>query len=152
MQKQKPKGSGKLGPGRRPGFRPGSKPGAGARPPNKPGKQNKQKRSKEHAVSKLAATDAEIQELKSKYDEIDETSIKTFAQFPLSSKTQKALAEFKFTNPTPVQRQSIGPALQGKDVLGAAITGSGKTLAFLIPVNRKMLYLCVSRLMCPFPF
>lgn len=127
MQKQKPKGSRKLGP-------PGRKPGPKNNTNKSGGKQHKQKRPNEHAKSKLAATDAEIEELKSKYDEIDETTIKTFSQFPLSKKTLKALSEFKFTTPTPVQRQSIGPALQGKDVLGAAITGSGKTLAFLIPV------------------
>lgn len=77
----------------------------------------------------------EIQELRTKYAEIDANSIERFAQFPLSQKTQKALAEYKYTTPTEVQRQSIGHALQGKDVLGAAITGSGKTLAFLIPVS-----------------
>lgn len=37
--------------------------------------------------------------------------------------------------PTDIQRSSIPLALQGKDVLGAAMTGSGKTLAFLIPVS-----------------
>lgn len=36
---------------------------------------------------------------------------------------------------TDIQRQSIGLALQGNDILGAAKTGSGKTLAFLIPVR-----------------
>uniref|UniRef100_A0A8B9PA79 ATP-dependent RNA helicase n=1 Tax=Apteryx owenii TaxID=8824 RepID=A0A8B9PA79_APTOW len=34
---------------------------------------------------------------------------------------------------TEIQRQTIGLALQGKDVLGAAKTGSGKTLAFIVP-------------------
>lgn len=41
-------------------------------------------------------------------------------------------AEYRL--PTEIQKQTIGLALQGKDVLGAAKTGSGKTLAFLIPV------------------
>ncbi|KAK5906720.1 hypothetical protein CesoFtcFv8_004640 [Champsocephalus esox] len=40
----------------------------------------------------------------------------------------------QYRQPTEIQRQTIGYALQGKDVLGAAKTGSGKTLAFLIPV------------------
>uniref|UniRef100_A0A4W5QKP8 ATP-dependent RNA helicase n=1 Tax=Hucho hucho TaxID=62062 RepID=A0A4W5QKP8_9TELE len=44
------------------------------------------------------------------------------------------LMEAQFRQPTEIQRQTIGFALQGKDVLGAAKTGSGKTLAFLIPV------------------
>lgn len=37
--------------------------------------------------------------------------------------------------PTEIQKESIGIALQGHDVLAAAKTGSGKTLAFLIPVS-----------------
>ncbi|XP_017869939.1 PREDICTED: probable ATP-dependent RNA helicase DDX10 isoform X1 [Drosophila arizonae] len=125
MQKQKPRGPGK------PGSRAPSKPGDSQRPNNK---QHNQKRAKELSRSKLAATETEIQELRAKYNEIDPETIKTFAQFPLSQKTQKALSEAKYTTPTEVQRLSIGHALQGKDVLGAAITGSGKTLAFLIPV------------------
>lgn len=45
------------------------------------------------------------------------------------------LMEAQYRQPTEIQRQTIGFALQGKDVLGAAKTGSGKTLAFLIPVS-----------------
>lgn len=40
---------------------------------------------------------------------------------------------------TEIQRQTIGLALQGKDILGAAKTGSGKTLAFLVPVSNVTL-------------
>lgn len=40
--------------------------------------------------------------------------------------------------PTEIQKQSIGYALQGKDILGAAQTGSGKTLAFLIPILENL--------------
>lgn len=45
------------------------------------------------------------------------------------------LVESQYRLPTEIQKQTIGLALQGKDVLGAAKTGSGKTLAFLIPVS-----------------
>lgn len=45
------------------------------------------------------------------------------------------LLEAQYRQPTEIQRQTIGFALRGKDVLGAAKTGSGKTLAFLIPVS-----------------
>ena len=38
-----------------------------------------------------------------------------------------------FTHMTEIQAKAIPPALQGKDLMGAACTGSGKTLAFLIP-------------------
>ena len=46
------------------------------------------------------------------------------------------LESAKFSIPTEIQREAIGLALQGHDILGAAKTGSGKTLAFLIPVSR----------------
>uniref|UniRef100_A0A4W5M131 ATP-dependent RNA helicase n=1 Tax=Hucho hucho TaxID=62062 RepID=A0A4W5M131_9TELE len=49
-------------------------------------------------------------------------------------KLNYCLMEAQYRQPTEIQRQTIGFALQGKDVLGAAKTGSGKTLAFLIPV------------------
>ena len=45
------------------------------------------------------------------------------------------LTECQYSVPTDVQRESIGLALQGQDILGAAKTGSGKTLAFIIPVS-----------------
>ncbi|KAK2140996.1 hypothetical protein LSH36_1186g00002 [Paralvinella palmiformis] len=46
----------------------------------------------------------------------------------------QALREASYLIPTKIQKESIGLALQGRDILGAAKTGSGKTLAFLIPV------------------
>lgn len=42
---------------------------------------------------------------------------------------------------TDIQRQSIGLALRGCDILGAAKTGSGKTLAFLIPVINLIVFM-----------
>ncbi len=49
------------------------------------------------------------------------------------------LTKAGFTNPTDIQREAIAVALQGHDILGAAMTGSGKTLAFLIPVCEYLL-------------
>lgn len=84
---------------------------------------------------KPLSDDAEIKQLQLRYaTPIDPEHITSFTDLPLSRRTLKGLAKNNFTTPTAIQRQSIGPALQGKDVLGAAITGSGKTLAFLIPV------------------
>ena len=45
------------------------------------------------------------------------------------------LREAGYSSPTDIQKQSIGLALKGHDILGAAKTGSGKTLAFLVPVH-----------------
>ena len=58
---------------------------------------------------------------------------KTFADFSLDESLQKALESLGFTNPTPVQEQSIPAALEGKDLLVSSQTGSGKTAAFLLP-------------------
>ncbi|KAJ8668431.1 hypothetical protein QAD02_010094 [Eretmocerus hayati] len=75
-----------------------------------------------------------IEELQAKYDSIDESKIQKFEDLPLSSQTLKGLKENEFINLTDIQRQSIGLALKGNDILGAAKTGSGKTLAFLVPI------------------
>ncbi|XP_052741114.1 probable ATP-dependent RNA helicase DDX10 [Bicyclus anynana] len=83
---------------------------------------------------KSAEEDAAIQYLKAQYDKIVPDEIKTFKDFPLSQKTLKGLKENNYIVPTDIQKQAIGYALQGKDILGAAKTGSGKTLAFLIPI------------------
>jgi ATP-dependent RNA helicase SrmB len=51
----------------------------------------------------------------------------------------KALAKLEISEPTPVQRASIPPALQQKDLLVSAETGSGKTIAFLLPTLQRLL-------------
>ncbi|XP_070765413.1 probable ATP-dependent RNA helicase DDX10 [Enoplosus armatus] len=75
-----------------------------------------------------------IDRLVSRYGDINAKEAVKFSDFPISKKTLLSLQEAQYRQPTEIQRQTIGFALQGKDVLGAAKTGSGKTLAFLIPV------------------
>uniref|UniRef100_A0A1B0G0M7 ATP-dependent RNA helicase n=1 Tax=Glossina morsitans morsitans TaxID=37546 RepID=A0A1B0G0M7_GLOMM len=85
---------------------------------------------------KVYSLNEEIQQLKSKYEEVSwaNENVKCFTDPPLCQKTLNGLAEAKYVRPTEIQRESILPALQGKDILAAAVTGSGKTLAYLIPV------------------
>ncbi|XP_055612126.1 probable ATP-dependent RNA helicase DDX10 [Uranotaenia lowii] len=80
----------------------------------------------------------EISRLRDQYFSITIDSSSKFSDFPLSKKTSRGLAKGQYKNPTAIQRESILPALQGKDILAAAKTGSGKTLAFLIPVFEKL--------------
>nr|XP_040141105.1 probable ATP-dependent RNA helicase DDX10 [Ictidomys tridecemlineatus] len=75
-----------------------------------------------------------ISRLIQNYEKINVNEITRFSDFPLSKKTLKGLQEAQYRLVTEIQKQTIGLALQGKDVLGAAKTGSGKTLAFLVPV------------------
>lgn len=72
--------------------------------------------------------------LVSRYGQINSEEAVKFSDFPLSKKTLLGLQEAQYRQPTEIQRRTLGFALLGKDVLGAAKTGSGKTLAFLIPV------------------
>jgi ATP-dependent RNA helicase RhlE len=43
-----------------------------------------------------------------------------------------------FSEPTPVQRAAIPPALGGRDILASAATGSGKSAAFGIPLVQSL--------------
>ena len=46
--------------------------------------------------------------------------------------------EMGFTHATSIQANSIPPAIEGRDILGAARTGSGKTAAFTLPILQQI--------------
>ena len=62
-----------------------------------------------------------------------------FASFDLNPALQRGIADLGFTEPTPIQKGGIPPALQGRDVLACAMTGSGKTAAFVLPILQRLL-------------
>jgi len=62
-----------------------------------------------------------------------------FTGFGLPAKLLQSLTRIGFTEPTPIQEQTIPLALAGQDVLGSAQTGTGKTGAFGIPLIAKMM-------------
>ncbi|KAF1978663.1 DEAD-domain-containing protein [Bimuria novae-zelandiae CBS 107.79] len=68
-----------------------------------------------------------------------EAAKKTFADLGVREELCEACANLKFTNPTPIQEQSIPIALQGRDVIGLAETGSGKTAAFVLPILQTLM-------------
>lgn len=49
-----------------------------------------------------------------------------------------AIDRLKFTEPTPIQRQSIPIAINGKDLIAIAQTGTGKTLAYGVPLIQRL--------------
>jgi ATP-dependent RNA helicase RhlE len=63
----------------------------------------------------------------------------SFTRFTLHPDLLRGVAALGFTEPTPIQRDAIPPAVQGRDVLACAMTGSGKTAAFLLPVLGRLL-------------
>jgi len=65
-------------------------------------------------------------------------SIHTFSDLDLSPELLKAVEDMGFTEPTPIQKQSIPAGLAGRDLLGCAMTGSGKTAAFLLPILQQI--------------
>jgi ATP-dependent RNA helicase RhlE len=62
-----------------------------------------------------------------------------FDELELSPELLRAVEEIGWTEPTPIQRESVPLILEGKDVLGCAQTGSGKTAAYVLPLLNRML-------------
>src|ERR1700742_803521 len=58
---------------------------------------------------------------------------KPFSELGLAPEILKAIEALGFDQPSPIQAQSIPPALEGRDVVGQSQTGSGKTMAFAMP-------------------
>jgi ATP-dependent RNA helicase RhlE len=63
----------------------------------------------------------------------------SFADLGLHPDLLKGLKELGFTRPTPIQGDSIPPALAGRDLLACAATGSGKTASFLLPIVHHLI-------------
>ncbi|SHI81361.1 ATP-dependent RNA helicase RhlE [Arenibacter nanhaiticus] len=63
----------------------------------------------------------------------------TFTDLGITAPILKALTLEGYTNPTPIQEQSIPILLKGRDLLGCAQTGTGKTAAFSIPIIQQLI-------------
>jgi ATP-dependent RNA helicase DeaD len=62
-----------------------------------------------------------------------------FLSFGLHAQILESLSRLGFTQPTPIQVETIPHALSGKDILGSAQTGTGKTAAYGIPLISHLL-------------
>jgi ATP-dependent RNA helicase RhlE len=63
----------------------------------------------------------------------------SFNKFNLHNKILANVEAQGYTEPTPIQAQSIQPIMDGKDVMGLAQTGTGKTAAFVLPILQRLI-------------
>src|SRR5512140_3807772 len=63
----------------------------------------------------------------------------SFETLNLAEPILKAIAACGYTEPTPIQAQSIPLAVAGKDLIGSAQTGTGKTASFVLPALQRLL-------------
>jgi ATP-dependent RNA helicase RhlE len=66
------------------------------------------------------------------------TEYMTFENLNVCAPILKALSKEGYTQPTPIQEQSIPLVLNGHDLLACAQTGTGKTAAFSIPILQRL--------------
>lgn len=57
-----------------------------------------------------------------------------FADLGLSDELLRAVGDAGYTEPTPIQAETIPPILMMKDIVGIAQTGTGKTASFVLPM------------------
>jgi len=62
-----------------------------------------------------------------------------FENFELNTKIMAGVNAMGYSEPTPIQLQSIPPIMEGRDVMGLAQTGTGKTAAFALPMLQRLL-------------
>ena len=67
-----------------------------------------------------------------------QAAIQGFSGLGIAPSLLEKLARLNYKNPTPIQKQAIPIAIQGKDVIGIAQTGTGKTIAFGIPMIQRL--------------
>jgi ATP-dependent RNA helicase RhlE len=63
----------------------------------------------------------------------------SFTLFNLHPSLLKSVSDLGFTTPTPIQRDGIPPAIEGRNILACAMTGSGKTAAFALPILQRLI-------------
>jgi ATP-dependent RNA helicase RhlE len=63
----------------------------------------------------------------------------SFEIFNLHPSIMSGVQALGYTEPTPIQVQSIPPIMNGRDIIGLAQTGTGKTAAFVLPLLQRLL-------------
>lgn len=68
-----------------------------------------------------------------KTEDVTRTRGTEFEDFALKKEVLRGIYEYGFTNPSPVQEDTIPIALEGKNIIARAKNGTGKTASYLIP-------------------
>jgi ATP-dependent RNA helicase RhlE len=63
----------------------------------------------------------------------------SFESLGLAEPLLRAVSEYGYTQPTPIQQQAIPLVLSGADLLGGAQTGTGKTAGFTLPMLHRLM-------------
>ncbi|RUL88406.1 DEAD/DEAH box helicase [Tautonia sociabilis] len=61
-----------------------------------------------------------------------------FNALGLDDRLAEPLAALGYEEPTPIQRATIPPLIEGRDLVGQAATGTGKTAAFALPLLHRL--------------
>ena len=103
-------------------------------------KKKKSKKPTETDKSETPVETAENNDSDQEPTEETEMSLEGWKDLSIPQPVLDALKDLKYSEPTPIQRETLPAAIDGHaDVLGAAETGSGKTLAFGIPIVHGIL-------------
>ncbi|CAN7944123.1 unnamed protein product [Ixodes hexagonus] len=109
--------------------------GSAERTPVKRKKKRKADKRKQTGAPTTAAAADDPSDDDTQKPQEDEKDMSAWLNCYVPEPVLKALAELNFTQPTPIQAQTLPSAIRDHmDVMGAAETGSGKTLAFGIPL------------------
>ena len=107
-------------------------------PKAKKKKKNKKKKKGKKEDGENLQTSAETSMPATKT--VSRANMKKWKPYNLDNRIVESLKALGFTQPTPIQTESLATSLSGEaDVVGAAQTGSGKTLAFALPMVQRIL-------------
>jgi len=61
-----------------------------------------------------------------------------FSDLGLAEEIVRAVTEYGYITPTPIQAQAIPAVLSGGDLMAGAQTGTGKTAGFVLPILQRL--------------
>ncbi|KAI8379899.1 P-loop containing nucleoside triphosphate hydrolase protein [Choanephora cucurbitarum] len=111
--------------------------------PNKPMNKRERLAAKRKAQEELLKEQEEKEEEKEEeapnkkrpsLEDVPDVDVSAWKELKLAEPIMNALKYNQFTSPTPIQKNALPFAMQGRDIIGSAETGSGKTLAFGLPM------------------